>query len=247
MLTEEEWLRISDLICDLYQERDLSELVKKIMTYLRMLVPYTVGYCVLLDDDHSVRKDKSYVIGMKKDAWNLYLNEYYDKDYLQMMYDITRDTRVYRDTDILDDSIRTNTEFYKKFLEPLDIPYGCGILLAKGHKLIGIINLFRNASMGDFSEKDVFILDVLKKHFRNMFINSSAFENLVSDSKWEQFGFTPRETEIVKLAMKGHTNDEICDKLVISESTVKKHFYSIYNKAGVHSRVKLLQVLHDKR
>ncbi len=52
---------------------------------------------------------------------------------------------------------------------------------------------------------------------------------------------SPREKEVMGLVIEGMGNREIADTLRISENTVKKYVYSIFNKRGVSSRVGLLR------
>lgn len=47
---------------------------------------------------------------------------------------------------------------------------------------------------------------------------------------------TPREREVVVLAGRGYSNDEIAELLVVSSATVKTHLGSIYRKLGVSGR-----------
>jgi DNA-binding NarL/FixJ family response regulator len=53
------------------------------------------------------------------------------------------------------------------------------------------------------------------------------------------YGLTTREVEIVGLVVGGHTNNEIAQKLSISERTVKNHLVTIFIKLGVSNRVEL--------
>ena len=48
--------------------------------------------------------------------------------------------------------------------------------------------------------------------------------------------FGGREREVLSLLVKGMSNNEIADKLVVSRSTVKFHVSSILSKMGVASR-----------
>ncbi|MBO7096130.1 MAG: response regulator transcription factor [Lachnospiraceae bacterium] len=57
---------------------------------------------------------------------------------------------------------------------------------------------------------------------------------------------TDREREIAALLAEGLTNGQIADKLYISEGTVKNYMSSIYDKTGIHDRVKLVVALSGK-
>jgi DNA-binding NarL/FixJ family response regulator len=48
---------------------------------------------------------------------------------------------------------------------------------------------------------------------------------------------TDRETEVLKLVVKGKTNREIAYELEISEKTVEKHLNNVFEKLNVRSRV----------
>ena len=51
---------------------------------------------------------------------------------------------------------------------------------------------------------------------------------------------TGREKEICSLMVEGLTNKQIADRLYISEGTVKNYISNIYDKTGIHDRVKLI-------
>ena len=54
---------------------------------------------------------------------------------------------------------------------------------------------------------------------------------------------TEREREIASLLAEGLTNRQIADRLYISEGTVKNYISAIYDKTGIHDRVKLVVAL----
>jgi DNA-binding CsgD family transcriptional regulator len=56
----------------------------------------------------------------------------------------------------------------------------------------------------------------------------------------ETFHLSKRETEVVTLLFLGLKNEQIAQKLFVSEVTIKKHLQSIYTKAGVHNRTTLI-------
>ena len=252
MLKNTEWNTINNILLELYTMKDIKTLTSKVMKVLRMLIPYTKGYFVMLDEEQQIRNDCFYFIGMDSNTIEKYIHHYYNEDYLTNLYEIANETMVFQDTKILDDDIRKNTEFYQKFLLPLDIPYGCGILIIRNNRIVCMFNLFRSESLGDFSEKEIYILNILKRHLENMIYNSSQISRAqVAVDKCfelmkEKYSLTDREEQILKLISDGLSNSEICDELVVSLSTVKKHVYNIYYKTEVKSRTQLLNLLYSQ-
>ncbi|MGB6034172.1 MAG: LuxR C-terminal-related transcriptional regulator, partial [Bacteroidota bacterium] len=51
---------------------------------------------------------------------------------------------------------------------------------------------------------------------------------------------SPRELEILTLMAEGLRNDEIAGRMFIAGGTVKTHLYNIYQKLGVHNRIRAL-------
>lgn len=252
MLKENEWNTINNILLDLYTITDINVLSQKIMRMFRILIPYTKGYFILLDEEEQIMDDMYWFVNMDESAIDKYINNYYSQDYIQYLYEISIETTVYKDTDIIHDDIRTQTDFYKQFLKPVDIPYGCGILIMKNGKIIGTFNLFRSQSLGDFSDKDIYILTVFKKHVENMVFK--LLENSSQDTGYERccesivekYKLTQRENEVLRLLSKGLSNNEICEELVVSISTIKKHLYNLYNKTGVKNRTQLINLLYEQ-
>jgi len=48
---------------------------------------------------------------------------------------------------------------------------------------------------------------------------------------------TPREVEVLRLAARGSTNQEIADELILSVNTVRNHMQRVLNKLGAHSKL----------
>jgi two-component system nitrate/nitrite response regulator NarL len=59
------------------------------------------------------------------------------------------------------------------------------------------------------------------------------------ESSVRQFKLTPRELDIIRAVVDGHSNKEIAARLGVTEPTVKHHLTSIFDKVGVSNRLEL--------
>lgn len=57
--------------------------------------------------------------------------------------------------------------------------------------------------------------------------------------------FSPRERQVIALVTTGATNSQIAAQLYLSESTVKSHLASLFNKLGVRSRNDMVAIVLD--
>lgn len=62
---------------------------------------------------------------------------------------------------------------------------------------------------------------------------------LVDAQPVKSYGLTPRELEMVRLVTQGCSNWEIANQLHISEETVKRHLFNVFDKVGMSNRVEL--------
>ena len=110
--------------------------------------------------------------------------------------------------------------------------------------------MYRQADKPPFSERDMFVLEQLHKHFAYRLV----YEAKKGDTRYfyakgyheklcSQYGLTSREGEMLDLAVHGLSNEDIAQKMNISIHTVKKHFHSIYTKMNVRNRIQMIQSL----
>lgn len=110
-----------------------------------------------------------------------------------------------------------------------------------------MFNLFRNEKSGDFNEKELYVLNLLKNHIANMLHNvmrldrASITVNKSLNNFAKTYGLTSRESEILSLINKGLSNQEISDKVVISVSTVKSIFTIYTTKREFQAEVSLFR------
>ena len=87
--------------------------------------------------------------------------------------------------------------------------------------------LFFRHSEPDFSDREKAMLKLLRPHLLEVHRQASRTRAGV---------LTPREWQVLRLAAKGHSNQEIARILVISVNTVRKHMEHIFDHAGVRNR-----------
>ena len=51
---------------------------------------------------------------------------------------------------------------------------------------------------------------------------------------------TPRENEVLILVAEGLSNQQIAERLVLSQGTIKKYLSSVYQKLNVHRRTQAI-------
>ena len=85
----------------------------------------------------------------------------------------------------------------------------------------------------------VFDQKVMNRMMVLMARNGSADGTKNRDNE-QDYELTEREKEICSLLVEGLTNKQIADKLYISEGTVKNYISNVYDKTGIHDRVKLI-------
>lgn len=97
-----------------------------------------------------------------------------------------------------------------------------------------------------------FIKAIEKVHAGEVWLDRSMIANVLHElSRGDSTGaldtdgakasaLKPREREIIRLVGSGLKNQEIAERLDISEATVRHHLTSIFNKLGVSDRVELI-------
>jgi DNA-binding NarL/FixJ family response regulator len=128
------------------------------------------------------------------------------------------------------------------------------VLLVESYDRPLVINAFRSGARGIFcisdthfrllcrciqrvsqgqiwanSEQLAFLLDLVSEIPSLRILNSNGNRIL-----------TPREEQVVALVAEGHSNRDAARELKLSEHTVKKYLFRIFDKLGVSSRVELV-------
>lgn len=254
-LREKEWITLNKVILEIYSIENMAQFAPHILQICKNLVPYDMGYFLIYDEQGNclVKDGYSAAEGMNEELFASYLSEYYAKDYLQYFLSLFKESACYRDTDIMEEHLRSKTVFFCEFMKPNGISYGSGCVLWKDKSMLGILNFFRSERLGDFTEKEMFILNMICNHLAQklyqLYLAKKKCTQDEMSNKMRRFagamGMTNRETESFILLMTGHSNQEIADHLTISLSTVKKHVVKIFDKCHVSSRGQMRQCFEN--
>jgi DNA-binding CsgD family transcriptional regulator len=86
--------------------------------------------------------------------------------------------------------------------------------------------LYRGRGL-DFSDRDRALLTILRPHLHAAFL--VGIRGPAPD-------LTPRQIELLKLVADGHTNRQIARRLMVADSTVRKHMENIFERLQVSNR-----------
>ena len=217
-MTEKEWRMFNDILLEIYYAGSLETFGERCLKLIRILIPYTQGYFLVIDEDgrldvaHSVFENVDPVMKRK------YLDTYFAKDYLMQMCNFTK-SMAYRDTDLLTDEKRRTSVIYREYFKPQKLDMGCGLIIMRW-------KFCRHFCL--ILKKNVFA-------YANHYV--SGAENTIKNREADLL--SGREQEIVRLVRKGYSNQEIAGQLLISEATVKKHLSNIFEKLGISRRTQL--------
>ncbi len=126
----------------------------------------------------------------------------------------------------------------------------CMVFCREG-RFLGTATFYRTAGRDDFRSEDVLLLNMLRDHmalrlergFREL---EMAGDKLTITAAVEEYELTKREETILRLLLAGLDNDHICDELVISVNTLKKHVLNIYRKLGIRNRVQMFKMIRER-
>ena len=244
-ITNHEFKAISDSLLALYEIQDLEQLKMDFMKEIGILIPFKQGcfYTMHPETGEAMREQAAFI--NTPDAFHSVFFESINEEdnYLINRFAYSH-SNVFSESDIFNDKEYRETAFFKRFMAPQKLFYSCGIILIKNSKMLGLINLFRGNSWGDFNDKEKYIMEIFKDHMANML--ERCFSEKRSIPKIDDDLLTDREKEVALLLYKGCSNEEIAETLCITMSTTKKHIYNIFQKYDVSNRISFIRSLHRK-
>ncbi len=256
MLKRSEIILYNELVEYIYTIEDYDEIRNILLEILETLIPYNQASFYLASHNGNHFLEKPIGKGISQSELQRYIDDYADQDYTRWLF-MNGKSMVYRETDFFPDEIREDKTYYKEIYLPANLYYSIQLSIAYGGIFLGIITLYRDKEKEDFSDKELFILQLLINHLEHRMhkeanLQDTKPENMESMSRIcsfdgyeyiQRYALTPREVEVLELLLIGESNEKICKQLIISLNTLKKHITNIYKKLGINNRWELINFI----
>ncbi len=245
-LETNDWIVLNNIIYKIYTLDNFNQMRREFLEQIKMLIDFDSADFYLASADGCEKLTAPVFYNCEEDLSDLYDGIDYSRGILY-----SGKSLIYRETDIISDETRIETEYYKKVYKPNNWHYSLQMILARNKQFVGVVTFYRTIGKDDFQYDDIFLLDMLKDHlaFRleQQKKNGELLEGkLTVSAAAEKYELTKREQTILRMLMAGKGNPDICDELSITENTLKKHILNIYRKLGIKNRVQLFKMIKEK-
>ena len=216
-----EWTILNNIIYKIYTTEHFDEMRLVLLEELRVLIDFdSADFYVAAEHD-----EKKLAHPVKLDMECDFAQEYEQLDASRGIL-FSGKSLIYRETDLVSDEARMATDYYQHVFKP-------------------------NIGKENFHYDDIFILDMLKNHLafqleKHHMFGEDEQEKLTVSQAVEKYNLTRRESTILRMLMSGRENAVICEELVISANTLKKHILNIYRKLGIRNRVQLFKMIKER-
>ncbi len=242
-LETNDWIILNNMIYDIYTTRITEEMQRKFLERLKSVIEYDAAdFCIASKDGDGPIGD-AVAVGIDSNTAVKYDVIDYSRD---IMY--SGRSLVYRESDIMPEEKRINTEYYRKVYKPNGFHYSIQMILGSEGRFLGVVTLYRRKESNDFDYYDIFTLDILKDHMAYSLNQRAAGTTDLNNSELigdfvERYSLTRREEEVLRHMILRQDNVTISDNLSISINTLKKHERNIYQKCNVSSRMQLFKLI----
>ncbi len=159
-INQEEWYIINQIISDVYSQEP-DDMLLNICTKLKGIIDFEKSFSNLSSNKNNINSFFLYQsIDIDQEMLDKYINYYVDVDYCGW-FSIQPMPSVYRNIDLVSEENKVKSVFYKEWLEPMNMYYGCGTCIVSNKINYGNITLFRSKGKGTFTKKDLEILEVI--------------------------------------------------------------------------------------
>lgn len=246
LLEMNDWIILNSIIYKIYTTDDFDEMRVEFLEQMKMLMDFDSADFYMASPDHAQKLVEPVTFNCGTDMCQIYEDLDYSKGILY-----SGKSLIYRETDIISEENRVQTEYYQKVYQPNNWHYAIQMILARNKCFLGVVTFYRTMGKENFQYEDVFLLDMLKDHMNYRLEqyrkkDEDTLKKLTVTEAVAQYDLTRREHTILQLLMAGKESPDICDELSISNNTLKKHILNIYRKLGIKNRTQMFKMIKEK-
>lgn len=168
--------------------------------------------------------------------------------------------KVYRTSDLYQDTqAREQSQVYRMCFLPYNLYYAVYATLRHQNKGLGCLTLYRSKAAGDFTNEELFILQMIARHLSQRLaleLGAKDAETFTAETGTPdknnrlldlalRYHLTAREMEVLENLTLHQSMEELAQQLHISENTLKKHLQSLYRKTKVNRFIQLYSLKTD--
>lgn len=245
-LETNDWIILNNIIYKIHTTDNLDEMRSELLEQLKIVIDYDSADFFLASKDEGSLLVSPVTYNCDMDLSEVYENFDYGSGIMK-----SGKSLIYRETDILSDEDRVESEYYKRVYKPNNWHYALHFIIAKHQKFLGTITFYRTIGKENFQYDDIFVLDMLKDHLayrieKHILGIDTSVEKLTISESIEKYELSKREAAVLKELMTGKDNNLICEELFITTNTLKKHILNIYRKMGIKNRIQLFKMVKEK-
>ena len=240
-----DWIILNNIIFKIHTTECFNDMRFELLDQLKMVLDFDSADFYMASREEGKLLCNPVTYNCDEDLSEMYENLDYSRGIVA-----SGKTLIYRETDIISDEARIKTDYYKKVYMPNKWHYALQMVIARHKKFLGAVTFYRTIGKEDFQYDDIFVLDMLKDHLAHRlekFYNSgeSGMSKITVSEAVDKYDLTRREHTILRRLMSGMDNGDICEELVITPNTLKKHILNIYRKLGIKNRVQLFKMIKE--
>jgi DNA-binding CsgD family transcriptional regulator len=250
--------RFEALLLRLHASIDIHEFWSALLSILDEFVPYDACVAYLDYVDFVSTWDASRILATP--------NARRPREWLRRRREVSmmpafalsnRGIKLYRLSEVVPDPHRLReSEFFRRYMAAEGWHYSASLLFWDGDRLASELVIPRKAQQGDFTAREMALMQRLHAHLATTLQRLVAVERRASGSALPPEETSTRdaiqslsgeltvaERELVQFVRIGFSNKEIAARLDKSVRTVKTQLTSVYKKCGVRGRSRLLAMM----
>lgn len=245
MLKNNDWIILNSITYKIHSVENMDEMRQVLIHQLGFLIDFDSASFYLASAENANELECPVGVNYSEKDMNEYITHFKDMDYSEGLM-FTGKNIAYRESDIVPEELRRNSEYYKAVYDVQGWHYSLHLNICYQEKFLGVLSFFRKKGAEDFVYDDIFVLDMIKDHLA---YRLQEEQNRMKDKKHsveecvEKYLLSGKEAQVLQELIHDASAEEIADRLDISVSTLRKHCNHIYKKMGISQRIQLYDMV----